>query len=115
MTRVMRTLDVQSIIDGAHFSPYQWLILILTFLVMAADGFDTAAIGYIAPALLQDWGVERAALGQVMSAALVGVGIGALVAGPVADQIGRKKTLALSVACFGVLSLAAAYVHSISA
>ncbi|MDR5815513.1 aromatic acid/H+ symport family MFS transporter [Caballeronia sp. LZ033] len=107
------SLEVQSFIDSQRFSPYQWRILILCFLVVAADGFDTAAVGFIAPSLLGEWGITRAALGPVMSAALVGLGIGALAAGPAADRIGRKAVLVLSVFFFGVWSLASAHASSI--
>ncbi|MBB5406341.1 AAHS family 4-hydroxybenzoate transporter-like MFS transporter [Paraburkholderia sp. HC6.4b] len=113
MNQPTRTLDVQLFIDGERFSPCQWLILTLCFLAFAADGFDNAAIGYIAPALIRDWGVARDALGSVMSAALLGVGIGALAAGPLADRVGRKTVLVLSIACIGVWSLAAAQAHTI--
>ncbi|SOZ39441.1 MFS transporter [Cupriavidus neocaledonicus] len=101
--------DVQALIDGQRFTGYQWLILVLCFLVVAVDGFDTAAIGYIAPALVQDWGIEKSALGPVMSAALFGLAFGAIFAGPLADRIGRKKVLVLSVFFFGACSLATAY------
>ncbi|MCO2636952.1 aromatic acid/H+ symport family MFS transporter, partial [Pseudomonas aeruginosa] len=112
MTTSQRTLDVQSFIDAERFSPCQWLILILCFLVVAADGYDTAAIGFIAPALVQGWGIARSALGPVMSAALAGLGIGALAAGPCADRLGRKTVLVLSVACFGAWSLVSvSYTH----
>jgi hypothetical protein len=42
------------------------------------DGFDTAAIGYIAPSLLTQWHVTRPALAPVLSAALFGLAGGAL-------------------------------------
>jgi len=106
-------LDVQNFIDSQKFSPYQWIVLALCFLVVAADGFDTAAIGFIAPSLLDQWHISRAALGPVMSAALVGLGIGALVAGPIADRIGRKTVLVLSVFFFGAWSLASAHANSV--
>ncbi|MGF6368733.1 AAHS family 4-hydroxybenzoate transporter-like MFS transporter [Paraburkholderia sp. RAU6.4a] len=113
MSRSERSVDVQAFIDGQGFSPFQWTILVLCFLVVAADGFDTAAVGFIAPSLVQQWGIARSALGPVMSAALVGLGIGALAAGPCADRIGRKTVLVLSVFFFGLWSLAAARASSI--
>lgn len=113
MTTPTRPLDVQSFIDAERFSPSQWLILVLCFLVVAADGYDTAAIGFIAPALVHDWGIARSALGPVMSAALAGLGIGALAAGPCADRLGRKTVLVLSVVCFGGWSIVSAHAQSI--
>jgi len=109
----MRTIEVQTFIDTQKFSAYQWMILVLCFLVVAADGFDTAAIGFVAPSLLDSWHISRAALGPVMSAALVGLGIGALVSGPIADRIGRKSVLVLSVFFFGVWSLASAHAQGV--
>lgn len=106
-------VDAQSLIDGQRFSAYQWLILVLCFLIVAVDGFDTAAMGYIAPALVQDWGIEKAALGPVMSAALFGLAFGAIFAGPMADRAGRKKVLVLSVFFFGACSLATAFAPSL--
>ena len=75
-----RTLDVQQFIDERRFSPYQWFVLILCFLIVATDGFDTAAIGFVAPSLAQEWHATKAALAPVMSAALVGLAIGAFAA-----------------------------------
>ncbi|MDR3101432.1 MAG: MFS transporter, partial [Paraburkholderia sp.] len=108
-----RVVDTQAFIDGQRFSPFQWVILVLCFLVVAADGYDTAAIGFIAPSLVQQWGISRVELGPVMSAALVGLGIGAVLAGPLADRLGRKAVLVLSVAFFGLWSLAAAFANSV--
>lgn len=46
-----QTVDIQDFINSRPLSRYQITVLILCFLVVAADGFDTAAVGYIAPAL----------------------------------------------------------------
>jgi AAHS family 4-hydroxybenzoate transporter-like MFS transporter len=108
------TLNVQQFIDNRPFSPYQWLVFVLSFLIMVADGFDTAAIGFVAPALTKEWGVAKLALGPVLSASLIGMAIGALIAGPCADRFGRKPVLLLSVLTFGLFSLASAYADSIT-
>jgi AAHS family 4-hydroxybenzoate transporter-like MFS transporter len=94
-------VDVQGFLNAHPFSPFQWLIFALCFAIVLLDGFDTAAIGFIAPSLVREWGVARPALAPVLSAALLGLAAGALLAGPLADRIGRKKVLAGSVVLFG--------------
>ena len=69
-----------------------------TFLVAIFDGMDTAVMGYIAPSLIQAWHVDKVALAPVLSAALMGAALGAILIGPLADRIGRKKVLILSTA-----------------
>jgi AAHS family 4-hydroxybenzoate transporter-like MFS transporter len=108
------TTDIQAFINDNPFTKYQWLILVLCFTTVAMDGFDTAIIGYIASDLVQEWGVQKSALGPVMSAALVGLAVGALTAGPMADRIGRKKVLILSILVFGSFSLLTAAATSLN-
>ncbi|TCO80931.1 AAHS family 4-hydroxybenzoate transporter-like MFS transporter [Plasticicumulans lactativorans] len=106
-------LDVQDFIDNHRFSGLQWRVLGFCFLVVALDGLDTAAIGFIAPALVQEWGIPRESLGPVLSAALVGLALGALIAGPLADRFGRKAVIVWSVVFFGLGSLASALAGSV--
>ncbi|AWI54500.1 aromatic acid/H+ symport family MFS transporter [Aquabacterium olei] len=103
------SLDVQQLLDRSPFSRYQWLIFGLCFVVVLLDGFDTAAIGYIAPSLIKDWGVNKLQLAPVLSAALFGLAGGALCAGPLADRLGRKKVLVVSVLLFGAGCLASGF------
>ncbi|MTH45481.1 MFS transporter [Intestinirhabdus alba] len=106
--------DIQVFINEHPFSKYQWLILVLCFITVAMDGFDTAIIGFIASDLVQEWGVEKSALGPVMSAALVGLAAGALTAGPLADKIGRKTVLIVSIVVFGGFSLLTAFADTLN-
>ncbi|BAP44603.1 MFS transporter [Pseudomonas sp. 21LCFQ02] len=104
-----QTLDVQRFINDQPLSAFQWRVVILCFLIVFLDGLDTAAMGFIAPALSQEWGIERASLGPVMSAALIGMVFGALGSGPLADRFGRKLVLVAAVFLFGLFSLLSAY------
>ncbi|MDM9595641.1 MULTISPECIES: MFS transporter [Pseudomonas] len=108
-TAVGNCLDVQSFINDQPLSRCQWRVVILCFLIVFLDGLDTAAMGFIAPALSQEWGIDRASLGPVMSAALIGMVFGALGSGPLADRFGRKGVLVGAVLVFGGFSLASAY------
>jgi MFS transporter, AAHS family, 4-hydroxybenzoate transporter len=102
-------VDVQAFLNKHPFSGFQWVIFALCFIVVLADGFDTAAIGFIAPSLIGEWGVERPALGPVLSAALFGLAFGALCSGPLADHFGRKTMLSASVLLFGVACIASSF------
>jgi MFS transporter, AAHS family, 4-hydroxybenzoate transporter len=107
-------VDVQTFLNEHRFSAFQWCIFGLCFLIVLADGFDTAAIGFIAPSLIKEWGVTRPALGPVLSAALFGLAAGALSSGPLADRIGRKSVLVASVLVFGVACLGSAFSASLT-
>ncbi|MFZ1180605.1 MAG: aromatic acid/H+ symport family MFS transporter [Herbaspirillum sp.] len=107
------TFDIQQFIERQPLGAFHWVVLSLCFSVLVVDGFDTAAIGYIAPALLVEWRMQKSALGPVLSAALFGLATGAVAAGPLADWVGRKIVLVVSVAFFGVASFATAFSASL--
>jgi len=104
-TRSADVVDIQGFLNAHPFSPFQWLIFALCFTIVLLDGFDTAAIGFIAPSLVREWGVARPALAPVLSAALLGLAAGALLAGPIADRVGRKRVLTGAVILFGAACL----------
>jgi AAHS family 4-hydroxybenzoate transporter-like MFS transporter len=99
------TLDVRAHINGRKMSGYQWLLLALCFLIVATDGMDVAIMGFLAPDITREWGISRAAFGVVMSAAPIGLAVGALLVGPMSDRYGRKKLLMVSVTWFGLFSI----------
>ncbi|ATM08008.1 MULTISPECIES: MFS transporter [Raoultella] len=107
-----RVVDVKSWIDARPISRFQWNVLLLCFVIIMLDGYDAAVMGFIAPALIEDWGISRAEMGPILGAAMFGVALGALVAGPLSDRYGRKRILLWSVAFFALFSLAAALAQS---
>ncbi|WP_075790922.1 MFS transporter [Massilia putida] len=98
--------------DGGRVAPLQKLTLFLCFLVVAADGFDLASVGYVVPLLKKAWSATPAQLGQVFGAGLLGLTIGSFVFGPLADRIGRKRVILVSMFVFALGSLASALVRS---
>jgi AAHS family 4-hydroxybenzoate transporter-like MFS transporter len=109
-TSAAATIDVADFIDQRPVGGFQIRILLMCFAVLLIDGYDTQALGYIAPALSQDWKLARGALGPVFSASLFGLMIGVLTLAPIADRIGRKKIILFSAVAFGIGSLATALV-----
>jgi AAHS family 4-hydroxybenzoate transporter-like MFS transporter len=106
-------LNVTREIDEHKVSPFQVRVLILCGLAVMADGFNTQAIGYVAPAIVRDLHLARTALSPVFASSLIGLTIGALAFGPIADQFGRKKIIVGCTAFFAVLSLLTAAAHSL--
>ena len=66
------------------------------------DGFDVLAISFASPGIASDWGIDRAALGFVLSMELIGMAIGSILLGNLADRIGRRPTM---LACLVVMTL----------
>ncbi|MDR7332145.1 MFS transporter [Roseateles asaccharophilus] len=112
-TTAPRSADVQRLIDDHPLSRWQWVVFALCFLIVLLDGFDTAAIGYIAPSLVNEWGVSKPMLAPVLSAALFGLAAGALASGPIADRLGRRRVLIATVFLFGLATLASAFATDI--
>lgn len=75
-------------------------------------GYDTQAIGYVAPALVEAWHLDKAALAPVFASGLVGMMLGGLFFGPLADRFGRKRFVVVSTTLFGIFSLITAFASS---
>jgi AAHS family 4-hydroxybenzoate transporter-like MFS transporter len=107
------SVDVAGFIDAQPVGRFQIRLLLICAAVLFIDGFDTQAIGYVAPEIARDWKLGRGALGPVFSAGLFGLMIGALIFGPIADRMGRKRIIVLSTAAFGLGTLATIFVQDI--
>lgn len=85
---------------------WQWLAICVTVALNAMDGFDVLSISFAAPGIARDWGIDRAALGWVLSTELIGMAVGSVVLGGIADKIGRRPTilgclLAMTIGMYG--------------
>ena len=80
----------------------------LCWLAVALDGFDLVVLGAVIPVLSKsgDLGFTDASLTTASTLGLVGVGIGAVLVGPITDRVGRRATLITCIAVFSVLTLA---------
>ena len=107
-------IEVAEFIDAQPVGGFQIRLLATCAAVLFLDGFDTQAIGFVAPALAREWGVTKVALGPVFSAGLFGLMIGALLLGPLADRVGRKKIIIVSTVAFGLGALVTTLVQDVS-
>src|ERR1700743_3153192 len=100
-----QAIDVSTLIEQRPVTGFQSRTLLVCLAVLFMDGYDTQAIGYVAPGLGQAWHLDKAALAPVFALGLVGMMLGGLFFGPLADRFGRKRFIGVCTALFGVFSL----------
>lgn len=90
-------MDIRHKIDTSRMSAYQWVIVAIATFLNALDGFDVLAMAFTATSVTDEFGLTGSQLGWLLSAGLIGMAIGALCAGPLADRYGRRTVLLLSI------------------
>lgn len=96
------TDDPRSAIAAAPMHRLQVVVVALCIALNALDGFDVLAISFAAPGIAEEWGIDRATLGVVLSMELFGMAAGSVLIGNVADRIGRRPTI---LGCLVIMAL----------
>ena len=82
--------------------------------MLVLDGFDTQSIGFLAPAMAESLQVPVKTFGPVFAAALLGLMISSMTAGPIADRLGRKWPIVTSTLIFATFALITTSVSSLN-
>ncbi|MBA5608428.1 MFS transporter [Duganella sp. FT3S] len=106
-------IDIPALIDRNKVGGFQLRVLLLCGLCILMDGFDVQAMGYVAPAIIQEWHVTKASLGPVFGAGLLGMLVGSLAFSVLADKIGRRPVLIGATLFFSVCMLATPWASSL--
>ena len=85
--------DPREILLNSPMGRLQIVAVALCIGLNALDGFDVLAISFASPGIAAEWGVDRAALGVILSAELVGMALGSVLLGGAADRFGRRPTI----------------------
>ena len=101
----MNTVDVGAVLDDAHWSRYQKLLVFATAMTIILDGLDNQLLGAAMPALMREWSLPRPAFVPVQTSGLIGMMVGGAIGGIIGDRFGRRIALLGSVVSFGVLTI----------
>jgi AAHS family 4-hydroxybenzoate transporter-like MFS transporter len=112
MAIMPRTVDVAALINGRRLAPFNYRLIVLSWLITVFDGFDMMMISFTAPYMRDELGLSKIMLGNVFSAGLVGMMLGGFFFSYVGDRIGRRPTVVAAAFTFGVLTAATAFAGS---
>jgi AAHS family 4-hydroxybenzoate transporter-like MFS transporter len=106
------SVQVTEVVDGCSFRGLPQVVFLFTLAALVFDGFDIQAVGFVGPALLDEWNITRGQLAPVLAAAMVGMALGAILIGPVGDRFGRRSALLLSMSVVALGSLLSAFANT---
>ncbi len=89
----MAATDPRESIDNSAMTIAQVIVVAITVMLNAMDGFDILSIAFASNGIAKEWNVATAALSLVLSMELIGMAIGSVFLGGLADRIGRRPTL----------------------
>lgn len=91
-----------SLIDNSPMAWMQIIVVMMCILLNALDGFDVLSIAFASPGIAQEFEINRAVLGVVLSMELMGMAVGSVILGNVADKIGRRPIILF---CLAVMAM----------
>src|SRR5690554_4376293 len=97
---------LQEQIDAGRIYPIQARVVALCALVTLIEGIDLTLIPLLAPAIAESWTLDAAALGIIFSSSPVGLILGGLGVGYLADRIGRRGALIAAMVLMTVSTIA---------
>ena len=103
--------NLLDVLDKKPMTSRQLIVVILAIGLNALDGIDILSISFAAPGIAAEWGINKAALGIVLSMELIGMCIGSILLGGMADSIGRRKTV---LTCLVLMSIGMFMVTTVS-
>lgn len=109
-----QAIDLGALIDEGAWTGFQKTVLALAALAFIVDALANQVMAISIPAMMRDWHVTRASFAPVLAVGWVGVAIGTVLAGVLADRVGRKRMLLASILLFGLATISGAFTTGIN-
>jgi AAHS family benzoate transporter-like MFS transporter len=100
----MAKVNTTEIINTSKFNRFHLGLLIWSFFIIAFDGYDLVVYGTVVPVLIDKWNLTAVEAGAMGSYGLFGMMFGAIFFGTLADRIGRKNVIAITLILFSLFT-----------
>ena len=115
MTEVSGALEAATVraqLNSREMSFAQWEVVLLCTAINMLDGYDVLVMSFAAAPVAADWQLDPASLGLLLSAGLVGMALGSIVLGSLADALGRKRLVHICLITVTIGMIVSAYTQS---
>ncbi|MCQ6277564.1 aromatic acid/H+ symport family MFS transporter [Bacillus sp. V3B] len=100
----MVKVNPAEIIANSKFNKFHLSLLVWSFFIIAFDGYDLVVYGTVVPVLIEEWNLTSVEAGAMGSYGLFGMMFGAIFFGTLADRIGRKNVIAITLIFFSLFT-----------
>jgi len=111
----MRIVNTSEMIDKAKFNGFFKTIVAICMITTLCDGFDINIFGLIIPTLMKDWHIGPAHIGMLASWGMFGMIFGSMVFGPLADSIGKRRSILIGTAGYIIFTVACGFTYTTTA
>ncbi len=101
----MAKINTTEVIASSKFNRFHLSLLLWSFLIISFDGYDLVVYGTVVPVLIEQWNLTSVEAGAMGSYGLFGMMFGAIFFGTLADRIGRKKVIAITLIFFSLFTM----------
>lgn len=98
-----------AMLETEKITPYQWKVMFASSAGYLFDGMDSILFVLVLPMIMKEWALSAATAGLMVSIFLAGQVVGGLLMGIVADYLGRKNTMMVTVLTYAVSTAACAF------
>ena len=107
-------MDLVSRIQRLPIGKFHYTLLWVIGLGWMFDAMDTGLISFILAKMAEDWSMTPTEKGWVVSIGFVGMAIGAVCSGALADRIGRKTVFATTLVIYSLATAACAFAPNLT-
>ena len=104
--------SVRAQLNSRQMSLAQWEVVLLCTAINMLDGYDVLVMSFAAAPVAADWQLDAPSLGLLLSAGLVGMALGAIVLGSLADTLGRKRLVHICLTTVTIGMILSAFAQS---
>jgi AAHS family 4-hydroxybenzoate transporter-like MFS transporter len=107
------TSGMAAVFDHRPVGVFQLAMCAVLLGILVIDGIDIQLLSLVAPAIMVEWEIERAAFGPALAGALIGMSLGSVIGGWLGDRFGRLPVLVASTILFGAATIVAGVTDSV--